>query len=365
MFKIYFNVRRFTLLFFTFLVFSSTIKAQVVCAVSASPTFCTGTAVVQNFDFASSGFVGTGGLQFSPTTTGGGGTDGSFRTTTNIASGGTATFTSPTFSSENLVTFGLEVEQGANSFSFLVQLLDAAGNVLPGVGCTGSTTNANNIICVNFGNISASTSTGVRVRFTFTNTTNSTRALEVDDFAMAPAGAVLPVKFSKFDAKHTSSGTLLTWTIDSDSNPHSYEIERSDDGTSFNKIGSVNATDNTTYSFTDNRVTQGVVFYRIKSLDRDGNKKYSNIINIANGKVSNVLNAFPMPTKGKFTLQHSKLNENAKITISNVEGKILQTITPMKGSIQTDLNLSSNNYGIYVIRLENGNNVEYLKILKH
>lgn len=179
------------------------------------------------------------------------------------------------------------------------------------------------------------------------------------------AGAPLPVTFISVSAKPVTNGTLITWKVADEIDVKEYEVERSDDGARFSKIGSVGANGNDTYTFTDVQPIKGAAFYRIKNVDLNGDYKYSTIITLRNGGSLVITRAYPLPARGNLTLQHNEAFRQSLITISSLDGKMVKTQRPSTGSIQTDIDLSGMQSGVYLLRYDDGRGqVETLKIVK-
>ncbi|MDB5202741.1 MAG: hypothetical protein JWQ27_2150 [Ferruginibacter sp.] len=94
---------------------------------------------------------------------------------------------------------------------------------------------------------------------------------------------LLPVKLISFNASRSPSAITLNWKTADENNSSRFEIERSVDGNTFTKAGSVNALGNNgvnnSYSFADNQsVTAPVTYYRLKIIDKDGRFNYSWIV---------------------------------------------------------------------------------------
>ncbi|MEO7307781.1 MAG: T9SS type A sorting domain-containing protein [Ferruginibacter sp.] len=92
---------------------------------------------------------------------------------------------------------------------------------------------------------------------------------------------VLPVTLVHFKGKKQGGSILLDWATASEIQVNRFEIERSNDGHTFAKIGTVTATgySNTykSYAFTDDHPSTGAVnYYRLKMIDNDGKYTYSN-----------------------------------------------------------------------------------------
>ena len=102
---------------------------------------------------------------------------------------------------------------------------------------------------------------------------------DISDADFSIDGA-LPVNWVSFTAQKTgASSALLKWSTANEFNNRQFEIERSSDGTTFTRIGTVPSGINKgqvqEYSFADNRVPKGVNYFRIRQVDNDGKFTYS------------------------------------------------------------------------------------------
>lgn len=175
----------------------------------------------------------------------------------------------------------------------------------------------------------------------------------------------LPVTFISFEAKKIAAGIQLTWKVAGEENIARYEVERSTDGSNFTKIGTVNKSGLDTYNYDDATVVNSALYYRIKNLDNDGKYKYSSIARFINGRSEVVLKAFPQPVKGQLTIQHPVLTGNGSISISTADGRVIKSIKPATGSVQTYIDMSGLQAGLYMIRFEGGDGKsESVKIVK-
>jgi hypothetical protein len=190
--------------------------------------------------------------------------------------------------------------------------------------------------------------------------------VEFDDFSVGNiAGTILPVNFTGFRGKKIAKGTELAWNVADEVNVSRYEVQKGSDAANLKTIGIVFAGEKSTYTFTDEQPTQGVTFYRIRSVDTDGKYKFSTVISFSNGKTVSLLRAFPMPARNQVTLQHGTIEGKAQITISSESGQIMKRVVPAVGSMQTAIDLSALKAGMYLLRLENNNGeVETLKVVK-
>jgi hypothetical protein len=91
---------------------------------------------------------------------------------------------------------------------------------------------------------------------------------------MAPGTSVLPVDLLSFDGKEVGKTIQLNWATASESNSSHFEVLKSFDGKTFNKIGEVKAATNSSaklnYAFTDENPISGTNYYQLKQVDNDG-----------------------------------------------------------------------------------------------
>ncbi|HET7898087.1 MAG TPA: T9SS type A sorting domain-containing protein, partial [Flavisolibacter sp.] len=213
--------------------------------------------------------------------------------------------------------------------------------------------------------------TGGKYRFIFEFTANTgsggnNQTLRFDDFRTngTLSQIPLPVTFIGFEAKKANSAVQLTWKVAGETNVVRYEIEKSDDGRNFVTVGNIQSNGGSTYTFTD-PINNGTAFYRIKNVDNDGKYKYSSIVRITNGKSEIVLTAFPQPVLSQLTLQHPVTSVDALIRLSTVDGRIVKTIKPSNGSMQTSVDMSSLQPGLYLLHFNGGDgNTQTLKVVK-
>ena len=102
--------------------------------------------------------------------------------------------------------------------------------------------------------------------------------------------AALPVNILSFTGEWKNSQAALHWSVDQEIGIANYEIERSEDGITFTKIGTVTAQNVTIkheYTFYDGNLHQTYYYYRIKVIEKSASAKYSSILLLKN---SNALN---------------------------------------------------------------------------
>ncbi|MBL0050425.1 MAG: VCBS repeat-containing protein [Bacteroidetes bacterium] len=134
----------------------------------------------------------------------------------------------------------------------------------------------------------------------------------------------LPIELISFSAENKNNINHLTWTTTSETDNDYFEVERSADGINFETIGKVNGAGSTVqvkhYSFDDKKNIYGVIYYRLKQVDFNGNNKYSAIISIENKRQDIFCSVNPTDVNGIFILHCSELN-SASIKLLDTEGK--------------------------------------------
>ena len=93
-------------------------------------------------------------------------------------------------------------------------------------------------------------------------------------------GCTLPVTLLDFSAKTIGKQIAINWQTSTELNTANFIIQRSTDGSTFTDIGTVKAIGSgaNSYSFTDKTPTNGINYYRLKSVDKDGSLSFSKIV---------------------------------------------------------------------------------------
>jgi hypothetical protein len=92
----------------------------------------------------------------------------------------------------------------------------------------------------------------------------------------------LPVELTSFTVSVIGNGVELSWTTASETNNYGFEVQRSADQTTFQRIGFVTGNGTTTaqhtYKFADRDLAAGTHYYRLKQIDTDGTFSLSEAI---------------------------------------------------------------------------------------
>ncbi|MCU0335560.1 MAG: G8 domain-containing protein [Chitinophagaceae bacterium] len=100
------------------------------------------------------------------------------------------------------------------------------------------------------------------------------------------AATALPVSWLSFSAAAEDESVALSWKVANEQNNRGYEVQRSNDGRQFRRIGFVaaqgdgNSTQALQYIFHDRLQQSGVHYYRLRQIDKDGRAAYSKVVSV-------------------------------------------------------------------------------------
>jgi hypothetical protein len=185
----------------------------------------------------------------------------------------------------------------------------------------------------------------------------------------------LPVKLLSFDAKVQSKDVLLSWSTASEKNCARFEVERSYDGHNFGKVGSINATGNSSknvsYQYNDanimSKAKSANIFYRLKMIDADGSSDYSNIavINLLE-KIQKAV-VFPNPFVDDLTVSVvAKSKGIAQFSLHDITGKeaIRYSQDLIEGNNRINMNVPSLSTGLYFLCVEMDGEKYIVKVIR-
>jgi hypothetical protein len=165
-----------------------------------------------------------------------------------------------------------------------------------------------------------------------------------------------------FQALQKGNAVQLSWTALFENNLSSHEIQKSTNGSSFASVGTVVAQNNATpfrYTFIDATPAEGNNYYRLRSLDKQGNETFSNILRVNNGFGRTEIRVLANPAQsGVLNLQMSNINSGkyAISLYSNSGQKVFaRSLDLTNGSTTQTINLPQNlGRGMYFLQVTDG-----------
>ena len=182
----------------------------------------------------------------------------------------------------------------------------------------------------------------------------------------------LPVVLAKFIGRHNAGVNLLNWVTQKEENHNGFEIQRSADGKTFEKIGFVASAGNTSemqqYHYTDMDVKAIDYYYRLKEISDDNTFNFSSIIRLMADEVqSSGIDLLSNPVRnGRLEFNYNATNEGTlTIDLFDVNGKLIhhQTEDMGNGSRSFSIDLSNSAAGIYYLKCQQNNKSGYEKII--
>lgn len=190
-------------------------------------------------------------------------------------------------------------------------------------------------------------------------------------------GNPLPIDLVSFNATPDGNVVTCTWQTATETNNDFFTLEKSSDGKTFAPLTVVDGAGNSvvtkSYAATDDNVTTGILYYRLKQTDFDGTSTYSNVEKVViqeslEGVIVN--SAYPNPFTDQFSISYTAAqSQPVDINILNtsgqkVYGKILQAV---KGGNRFDFNESKKELetGIYFVKIKVDNVIHTQKVIKN
>ena len=215
------------------------------------------------------------------------------------------------------------------------------------------------------------------ILFAFLNITANTQPVEnkaqTEELTSIAADTVSKkqslINLLDFKTRKKNNSVSIEWMTESETGTKYFEIERSNDGNTFSKIGeklSKNAKTKTSYTFLDEHPLL-VNYYRLKVINLDGASHFSKVIAVnQNGAFHSTIQ--PNPFMQSFAVQtFLSFPQPIKIQLLDMSGKLIRYKSTMgvvgNNKVEFD-DVGSLKPGIYMIRIVRSDNVVEKKIVK-
>ena len=170
--------------------------------------------------------------------------------------------------------------------------------------------------------------------------------------------AVLPVKFTVFNAVRSGHNVNLTWQTGTEQNNSGFEIQRFNGAGGWQDLGFVstkavngNSSSALNYQFTDINTTKGITQYRLKQVDKDNRSAYSVIRSVRGADQKSNTIIYPNPSgDGKVSVVFDDASGIRDVSLMDVSGK---TLKQWKGVTNNNIQIDNLNSGFYTVRIVN------------
>ena len=183
--------------------------------------------------------------------------------------------------------------------------------------------------------------------------------------------APLAVTFTSIKATQKNADILVEWTVENEKNISKYEVEKSLDGNKYAKATTVTSNNGTAknYNWLDQNATSGYNYYRVRSVDVNGQTALTQIVKVLIGKTIAEISVYPNPaSNGVINLQLNNMPAgiyNARILNPLGQSILSKRITYNGGTISEPFNLEKNAArGIYQVEITSpSNDVKTIKVM--
>ncbi|MEI6851383.1 MAG: T9SS type A sorting domain-containing protein, partial [Bacteroidota bacterium] len=181
----------------------------------------------------------------------------------------------------------------------------------------------------------------------------------------------LPVELRSFTAECAESGVEIKWSTATETNNNYFTIEKSADAKQWMTLAKIDGAGNSNqilnYQYADKKNLGGLVYYRLKQTDNNGNTEIFTPTSVNCSATSSDVFIYPNPFNEMITIQIGTSNENAQLRVYDQLGmKVKETLLNSKESDSGtfDLDLSELSRGVYFINFLSGSINKTEKIVK-
>lgn len=175
--------------------------------------------------------------------------------------------------------------------------------------------------------------------------------------------ALLPVTLVKFNGQTINSQHMLSWETATEINNTGFHLQRSADGANFSSIGFIpskalngNSSINMQYSFTDVKVPDGKLYYRLNQVDKDGKSILSPILVLSKltSRSLTVPSIYPNPVRDNLSLVIvSPSAQKITVRMNDAFGRVVdqRVMSVSAGTTIYNLNIKSFSAGSYSVNV--------------
>ncbi len=196
-------------------------------------------------------------------------------------------------------------------------------------------------------------------------------AIATSSTGSAPSGflpfpeAPLPVKFIGFNVARQQNDVLVQWATAEESSNDYFEVQRSENGTTWYVVGKVagagNSSNVNTYTFTDRNATAPVLYYRIRQVDLDGKASITVVRMVKNNNAAMDVSISSSGAQTVYVHFSQKVNAEVMVRLSTINGQLIGNKTYSNPVGQVLIPVNSAVKGIYVVTVTDGKGLSVSK----
>lgn len=174
----------------------------------------------------------------------------------------------------------------------------------------------------------------------------------------------LPLRLIQFTIKRDGNTAHASWATTDEVNTSYFDLERSTDGSRFEKIGTIaaiNEPGDHHYDFTDKDPLPSRSYYRLKMADMDGTYTHSRIVVFDGEKTGAAITAiYPNPAKDIVNLKVEGISSGMTFQLVSQSGKTLTSRSLTANGILS-VDVSGIPAGVYILKVSNGKTYKLVK----
>ena len=171
-----------------------------------------------------------------------------------------------------------------------------------------------------------------------------------------------PVQLTSFTAHVKDQAAVLRWRTATELNNFGFEIERSEEGRSWERIGFIpgagTSSSPRSYDYTDHDIPRsGALRYRLRQVDRDGSFEYSPIVHVSPGlsSLQGITGSFPSPASSRTTVNYTVTTSGSmSLTLHDLAGREVMRVADTNveaGAYSAMLDVQALPRGMYFLRM--------------
>jgi hypothetical protein len=189
---------------------------------------------------------------------------------------------------------------------------------------------------------------------------------------LTDCGPLLDIDLLSASGQIVSSKAKISWTTSRENEPVSFAVERSNNGTDFVQIATVNgknnpAADINSYSFSDPAVLADKAWYRIKMITAT-HSKYSRIISLNKDQQEFALGTVVNPFASELLFDvYSPADTKIDVLITDLSGRTLKKKSMLVKTGNNSLSMDQTESlaaGIYILQVRNNDKVLTKMVMK-
>ncbi len=169
-------------------------------------------------------------------------------------------------------------------------------------------------------------------------------------FLCLDPGCVLPLTLTDFSYTTSNCAATIKWAADHDNGFKNYELQVSDNGTTFKTIAIMSPTNDRRYHF--DASLSGNLFYRLKLNEQDNSFSYSDILPVKVYCDKFDVQIYPNPATDALKINLIGISQTSSATVFDAQGKTLISVL-LKTGLNT-IDIKNFSKGVYFVKVWNG-----------